>query len=322
MDIIGLGMATLDILIRLRNLPTWEGCGSFSSFGTDGGGMAGTACVAAARLGAKVGFISTVGNDELAERKMETFRQAGVDLSHMVQREGPEHQLVLVYVHQDTGERVFSGMDRGHVLPLQTAELDPAYVQSARMLHLDGYYPAAALQAAQWARQAGMLVSLDGSKTGGGPLSAEWVELVRMADILICASGFGRSLTGLDDPWEIGAAALTFGPRIVVQTEGEQGSYTVTAGDTPGAQERFHTPAFPVAVVDTTGAGDVFHGAYLVGLLQGWDLHRTAEFASAVAAIKCTQPGGRRGIPSIEQTLAFLQARGSQVSPLASRPGS
>jgi len=305
MDIVGLGMATLDLIIRLRDLPTWEGCGSFLAFDMDGGGMAGTACVAAARLGAQVGFITTAGSDEMAERKLISFRQAGVDLSRLALRPGPENQLVLVYVHADTGERVFSGLRRPESLPLQVAELDRAYIQSAQYLHLDGYFPAAALQAARWAHEAGIPVSLDGSKTGGGPLSPEWIDLVRQADILICAAGFGRSLTGLEDPWQIGAAALAFGPRLVVQTEGEQGSYTVTA------DERFHTPAFPVAVVDTTGAGDVFHGAYLVGLRRGWDLRRTARFASAVAALKCTQPGGRRGIPTFEQTLAFLQARGA-----------
>jgi ribokinase len=304
MDIIGLGMATLDILIRLRDLPTWDGCGAFSAFGMDGGGMAGTACVAAARLGAQVGFISTAGNDEMAERKLASFYQAGVDLSRMVRREMPENQLVLVYVHEDTGERVFSGMHKVGTIPLQVAELDRAYIQSGKYLHLDGFYPAAAQQAARWARDAGVRVCLDGTKTGGGPLSDEWLELVGQTDILICASGFGKSLTGLSDPWEIGEAALAFGPQIVVQTEGEQGSYTVTAA------ERFHTPAFPVEVVDTTGAGDVFHGAYLVGLLHGWDLPQTARFASAVAAIKCTQPGGRGGIPTFDQTLAFLDARG------------
>jgi sulfofructose kinase len=303
MHILGLGMATLDILIRLRDLPTWEGCGSFSAFDMDGGGMAGTACVAAARLGAQVGFISTAGNDEMAERKLASFSEAGVDLSRMVRRAEPENQLTLVYVHEETGERVFAGMRKAGAVPLEVSELDRAYIQSGKYLHLDGYFPTAALQAAGWAHEVGMTVSLDGSKMAGAQLSTEWLALVRQTDILICAAGFGKALTGRDDPWQIGEAALTFGPHVIVQTEGEQGSYTVTAN------ERFHTPAFPVEAVDTTGAGDVFHGAYLVGLLNGWGLQRTARFASAAAAIKCTQPGGRRGIPSFDQTLAFLHAR-------------
>jgi len=94
------------------------------------------------------------------------------------------------------------------------------------------------------------------------------------------------------------------GPRIFVETVGEEGSYTVTA------DERFHTPAFQVDVVDTTGAGDVFHGAYIVGLLHGWNVRQVALFSTAVSAIKCTKLGGRAGIPGFEGTLAFLQERG------------
>lgn len=82
-----------------------------------------------------------------------------------------------------------------------------------------------------------------------------------------------------------GELVLSMGPRVVVQTEGEDGSYTITKDD------RFHIPAFNVDVIDTTGAGDVFHGAYLVGLCKGWDLRRITVFASAVAAIKCTHLG-------------------------------
>ncbi len=304
-DVIGLGLASLDILIRLSRMPSWEGCGSFSAFGLDGGGMAGTASVAAARLGAKVGFVGTTGNDEMAALKQQSFTEAGVDLTHLVQRAEPENQLVLVYVHEETGERAFSGMRQAAKVPLRSEEMDRAYIQSARYLHLDGFHPQAALQAAQWIHEAGGLVSLDGSKTNGGPLSAEMTTLVAHSDILICASGFGASLTGLQDPWAIGEAILARGgPRIVVQTEGEQGSYTTTS------EERFHTPSFAVDVLDTTGAGDVFHGAYLVGLLHGWDLRRAAQFASAVAAIKCTRLGGRRGIPTFAQTIEFLQTRG------------
>ena len=207
MEIIGLGMATLDILIRLRQMPTWQGCGSFSAFEMDGGGMAATACVAAAKLGAQVGFIGTTGDDENAERKLASFRAAGVDLSRMAIRPMAEDQLVLVYVHEETGERTFCGMRHPADSALQVAELDRDYIQAAKYLHLDGYHPEAAIQAAGWAHQAGMQVSLDGSKTDGGPLSVQTIEIVRQTDILICASGFAQSLTGLADPQSARRAA-------------------------------------------------------------------------------------------------------------------
>jgi len=95
-----------------------------------------------------------------------------------------------------------------------------------------------------------------------------------------------------------------WGPRTLMCTLGGQGVLAVIGGRV----EAF--PAYEVDVVDTTGAGDVFHGAYLVGLLQGWDLQATALFASAVSAIKCTQLGGRAGIPTLQAALAFLAERG------------
>jgi ribokinase len=101
----------------------------------------------------------------------------------------------------------------------------------------------------------------------------------------------------------------------VVITRGERGSVTRTV------DAAFCTPAFRVPVVDTTGAGDVFHGAYLFGLLQGWELDAVAEFASASAALKCTKLGGRAGIPRRTEVVDFLRERGRPVpaAPVAGR---
>jgi len=308
LDIIGLGLATLDILIRLSDLPTWEHGVGCSAVGLDGGGPVGTACVAAARLGARVGFVGTAGNDQLAALKTQSFAEDNVDLSCLRRRDGPEDQVVIVYVNQDTGERVFSGLHSFERRPLQVDELDRAYITSASYLHLDGTHPEAAQQAAQWMHAAGKLVSLDCAKSDGVSIWGNLRELVPYADILICGSGFGRALTGHAGHWQAGEAMLSLGPKIVVQTEGKAGSYTQTA------DERFHIPAFGVEVLDTTGAGDVFHGAYLVGLLHGWDLRTVSAFATAVSAIKCTHLGGRRGIPTFAQTLAFLKERGYEIN--------
>jgi sulfofructose kinase len=207
-------------------------------------------------------------------------------------------------VHAGSGERVFSSDVDFSRDALQPEELDRDYMTSAEYLHLDGFHFAAAAQAARWMRAAGKKVVLDAAKTAGSiyPRSR---ELVALADILICGSGFAPALTGMQGIWSAGRAALRCGPSIVVQTEGEEGCYTVTA------EQKFHTPAFKVDVVDTTGAGDAFHGAYLVGLLKGWDLRRVAVFASAAAAIKCTRLGGRAGIPCFDEVIKFLEMRTS-----------
>ncbi|MGC9349786.1 MAG: carbohydrate kinase family protein [Anaerolineae bacterium] len=299
LQIVGLGMATLDVLIRLQTMPTWERGSRIETFGFDGGGPVGTAMVAAAKLGARVGFVGTAGNDTAAEIKMKSFADVGVDLSHVVYRDAPEDQVVIVYINAETGERVFAGVRHTVDRTLRPEELDRDYITSADYLHLEGYHRGAAIRAAKWMRAAGKQVMLDGSKTSG-PVQGPMRELVRHVDILISGSGFVEGLTGESELWDACEAALDFGPRIVVQTEGEDGAYTVTRDD------RFHTPAMPCSVLDTTGAGDVFHGAYLVGLLQGWDLRETAQFATAVSAIKCSRFGGRAGIPTFDETMAFL----------------
>lgn len=301
---VGLGLTALDVLFRLKDMPTWEHRTKFSNFGYDGGGPAGTATMTMARLGANVGFIGTAGNDEPAELKLRSLQNAGVDLSRFVYCDVPEDQLIFVFVHAETGERVFNTLEGSRRTILKIENLDRDYITSAEYLHLDGYHPEAALQAAQWMREAGKTVVMDGSKTDGTPVPYHHPALIEYVDILICGSGYAQSLTGVPDTWEACAATLEKGPSIVVQTEGETGSYTVTK------EERFHTPPFDIEVVDTTGAGDVFHGAYIVGLLKGWDLQTIATFCTAVSALECTKLGGRRAIPTYDEVISFLAERG------------
>ena len=303
LQIIGLGMATVDILVRTHQMPTFERGAHLDALAVEGGGPVATALAAAARLGARVGFVGTRGCDRLSEIKMQTLAEFGIDASRVVLRQAPEDQVVLVCVNAGSGERIFSGLGMGHNGQLLPEELDQRYLTAADFLHLDGFHGQAALQAARWMRAAGKQVMLDGSATNG-PISEGMRALVREVDVLICGSGFGPALTGESDLWQAGQAVLAMGPQIVVQTEGSQGSYTVTR------TERFHTPAFEGSVVDTTGAGDVFHGAYLVGLLRGWNAYDCALFSTAVSALKCTQLSGRSGIPTFAAARTFLQARG------------
>jgi sulfofructose kinase len=308
-QIVGLGLTTLDVLIRTENMPNWERGGRFDAFGFDGGGPVGTAMCAAARLGARVGFIGTAGNDAVADLKVELLAEYGVDITHLLRRDQPEDQVVIVYVDSRTGERVFSGFGRPRQNLLRPDELDRDYILSAEYLHLEGMHPEAALQAARWMREAGKDVVLDGSKTREPDVRPQLRELIPYVTILICGEGFGRALSGgIENLYEAGERILEMGPRIVVQTEGADGSYTVTRN------ERFHTPAYPIDVVDTTGAGDVFHGAYIVGMLHGWDLRTVARFSTAVSALKCTRLGGRGPIPCYADVDAFLRQRDIELS--------
>ena len=301
-EIIGLGMDCVDVALRRDTMPTWEDPGVTRGFALANGGPAGTACAVAARFGVPTGFVDTLGNDEMTAFRLNALTVAGVDVSRMVKRDGPETRISIVYVQEKTGERFFSFHQDMFSHPIEPEELDRDYITSARYLHLDGCHPRAALVAARWMKKAGKSVVLDAAKTNR-PVHDSMRALVAETDVLICGSGFCPMLTGQSDIWEAGRATLDIGPQIVVQTEGLDGSYTVTTDET------FHTPAFEVDVIDTCGAGDVFHGAYLVGLVKDWDLRRIARFASAVSAIHCTELGNRKGVPRMEDAELFLETR-------------
>lgn len=302
LDVVGLGLAIVDVVLRVDRMPAWEDPRGLLDFTLADGGPAGTACFVASTFGLRTGFVDTVGDDDLGAHRRRSLERAGVDTSHLVPREGPEDHVVVVYVDAATAERVFS-FRRGFLSrPVTVDDLDRDYIESARILHLDGSHGAAALAAARWMKESGGTVVLDAAATSHEVLEPARA-LVAETDILICGSGFAPMLTGEDDAWRAGRAALDLGPRVVVQTEGAQGSYTVSRG------AEFHTPAFDVDVVDTTGAGDTFHGAYLVGLARGWNLERCASFSSAVAGLHCTVLGNRKGIPSMDDALALMAAQ-------------
>ncbi len=302
LEVVGLGLAIVDVVLRIDRMPDWDDPRGLLDFALADGGPAGTACFVASTFGLRTGFVDTVGDDELGEHRRRSLERGGVDTSRLVPREGPEDHVVVVYVDASTGERVFSFRQGFLSRPLSPAELDREYIESARILHLDGSQAEAALAAARWMKQAGGTVVLDAAATSHKVLEPARA-LVAETDILICGSGFAPRLTGEDDIREAGRAALDLGPRVVVQTEGAEGSYTVSR------DAEFHTPAFEVDVVDTTGAGDTFHGAYLVGLARGWDLERCASFSSAVAALHCTVLGNRKGIPSMDEVEALMAAQ-------------
>ena len=308
-DIVGLGMNVLDMLIRLPAMPTWEHTGTPSNVLVDGGGLVATALVTAQKFGLSTAFIGTSGNDQMGDIKHQLLAKYGVNLGHTYVMPYPENQICIVYIDENSGERYFSARADFWDHYLDTAQLDHDFITQADYLHIDGYHAEAAEQAAQWMHAAGKQVMFDAGRTSEKKLDDANFRLVNSTDILISGSGYLRALTGIEDIFEAGRKALQMGPRIVVQTEGSAGSYTITA------EEEFHHPAFDVDVVDTTGAGDVFHGAYLYGLCQGWNLHHITRFATAASALECRAVGGRIAIPTLQEVEAFLEAQPREPFP-------
>ena len=300
-DVAGLGCACLDFLGIVPHLPDRDDQVWMSDSTQQGGGMVSTALVTLSRLGVSTAYAGKVGDDTAGRVVKEEFDRFGVDSAHLIMEPGASTPVSMILVDKSTGQRTI--MAGGSSVEMSPSEVPAELVASAKYLHLDNTNRQAALAAARLARESGVPVVLDADTVS----PADDLEvLLRSTDYLITSRVFADELTGLTDPAEAAKSLVGYGSSVTVVTLGEEGSYTL-AGD-----RSFHTPAFPVEVVDTTGAGDVFHGAFIFGLLQEWRLEKTAEFASAVAAMSCTRLGGRQGIPELKGVERFLWDRGAE----------
>lgn len=301
-SLIGLGMSTLDVLVSSEALPRWEGCGPLDHLSLDGGGMAANTLVAFSKLGGRASFVGVCGNDTLADLKVELLAKAGVDISAMVRLTEEEPAVTLVFVQSASGERTFASTGRMRKRPLAVEELERAAITSADGLFLDGFHSRAAIAAAGWMREAGKPVFLD----AGRPENASDPgvrSLIALSTVLFGGAGFGAAYSGEEDLLDAGKFILTQGPVIYVETLGEKGSWIISG------ESVIRKPAFTVRPVDTTGAGDVFHGAFLLAWMEGKSLQEAGRFASAAAAIKCTRRGAQAGCPTIEEVRRFLTER-------------
>lgn len=305
LDIVGVGFCCVDVLLRVEKIPRPEEGTRVLEVSRQGGGMVATAMVAAARLGARCGFVGWCGDDDLGRELLAEFAHYSVDTSAFVVRRGATSNLCYVLVDSRTAARSFVGQD-GTAAPLRPEDLRPAYIIAGHIVHLGDEGPAEQA-AARWARQAGRLVTFDGT-SWHGEASLAFLPLVDVHIVSrFYAAGCAQAL-GLPPPHtpehalELACRLRALGPREVIITLAERGCVAA------GPEGELCIPAFPVVAVDTTGAGDVFHGAYLYAMLQGWPARQRLVFASAAAALKCRRLGGRAGIPTRPEVEAFLGA--------------
>jgi len=246
------------------------------------------------RLGLGTAYIGKVGDDRFGERMLEELRREDVDVSSVVVERGATSQFAFIMVDEATAARTIL-WTRGSVSRLAAREANLDLVRSARALFIDDLEPEAALAAARQARAARIPVLID-----AGSLREGVRELLPLCDYLLASEHFASQISG---GWDLRAALealAAFGPKASVVTLGEKGCAFLSGDDV------VEVPGFAVKAVDTTGAGDVFHGAYLFAVLEGLDTMRACVFANAVAALKCRKLGGRAGIPTLAEALAFL----------------
>jgi len=296
-DILGIGCCSVDYLSVIPTPLQPDAKLRMKRFSRQGGGLVATALVTAQRLGASTQFIGKVSDDPVGSEILEGLAREGVDASLSVVEPGRETRFALILVDESTGRRSIVWTP-GTVTPLQWEELDPSLPTRCRLLHIDEYELGASLRAAKQARSANVFVSLDAET-----VEEETPELLANVDLVIGSQDFARQYTGCSDPEEAVRSLHKQGPRIAGVTLGSEGSVFCEGSDV------FFQEAFQVRVVDTTGAGDVFHGAFAFAVLKGWSTRACAVFSSAVAAMKCMDLGGRQAIPTLPAVRLFLEER-------------
>ncbi len=293
-DLIGVGLNATDTVIPLAEYPASGSKVEFSEMAVLPGGQVATAVVACQKWGMTTRYVGSLGDDHAATLHHNAFAAAGVE-AQIVTVAGCASRQSLILVDA-AGERTVLWR-RDHRLDLKGDDLRQEWIATAKALHLDGYDTAAATLAAAWARQAGIPVIADLDELYPGV-----DDLLERVDYLIVSRDFPCRLMDEPDLHEaLRAMQRRYGSRLTAATLGPDG---VLAWD----GTRFHhRAAYRVPVVDTTGAGDLFHAGFIFGLFQGWPLDRQLDFACAAAALNCMAVGARGGIASkaaVEELMA------------------
>jgi sulfofructose kinase len=288
-DVVGVGINATDTIIRLPRFPELDSKVEILSSEVQPGGQVASAMVACQRWGMSARYVGKVGTDEAGRLQARMFVREGIE-AQVILVPNAASQMSYILVDEDSGERTIL-WKRDAEVALKPEDLRPEWVTQARALHVDGHDTAAAATAARWARLAGIPVTADLDNVYPG------VEtLLSNVDYMITARQFPERVTGESDLRNsLPSLQRRYKSRLTAATLGRDG---VLAWD---GVDFYYAPGFEVSVLDTTGAGDIFHGAFLYGMKQGWPLPRQLEFCCAAAAMNCMAAGARGRIGKIAE---------------------
>ena len=296
-DILGLGCVAVDDLLFVPNFPIADTKVRVFKHERQCGGLTGTALVTAARLGARCAFAGLLGTDELSRVVEENFLHEGVDASFAPRAKDAPVPHSVIIVGMETGSRnIFYRIDgragADDLLP------DESIIRRSRVLFIDQYGMSGNLRAASIAQAAGIPIVADFEEAS----DPRFPEMLKLVDHLVLPSDLAEEITGAKSAAAAAEALWHKERQAVVITRGSAGSWFL------GKDEIVqHQPAFQVRAIDTTGCGDVFHGAYAAALAQGATLRECVRLATAAAGLKATHHGGQRGIPTRKQIEEFMR---------------
>ena len=291
MRVLGVGQCTLDFLGVIEHFVEPDSQIELDQFSIQGGGPAATALVALARWGQPTAFLGKVGSDSRGQEILATLRGEGVDVSRMICEQGAVSPSAFIFVEEKTRhtKRYYT---HGSVSPLTIEEISPDALDDVSTLYVDGTLPELQVELMRRARARGIRTILDADR-----LLPQIQQLVTCADVVVASERFISRLTGEGGLENMARALLARGPWRVVITLGDEGAVAMDASELT----LHRSPAHPVEVLDTTGAGDVFHGALTLSMLRGWPLDYALRLSNAAAGVSCTSLGGRSRIPSLQE---------------------
>ena len=302
-DVVGVGLNASDMFLQVPNYPPLGGKERVLSSSLLAGGQVSTALVTCRRLGLRARYIGKVGDDEAGRMQLRSLAREGVDTRYTRVVSRTPNQIGIIIVDRSTGERTVF-WDRHPRLALRAAELVRGAIVSARVLHLDGCDVGACSAAARWARAAKVPVIAD--------LDTVYPNIERLlplVDYLVASTGFVSVFTGQPDHFRaLRRIAKEFRNPAVSMTLGRDGALLLWQG------KFIYSPGFVVEAVDTTGAGDVFHGAFIYGLLAGWEMRRILDFSNAMAGLNCTALGARGHIASRPAAVKLMRVGKRRVN--------
>ena len=301
MRVLGVGHCTLDYIGVVDRFVEPDFKKEFLQFSTQGGGAAATAMVALSRWGIATGFVGKVGSDQRGDEIERTLAEEGVDTRGLVHQNGGVSQMSFIVVESSTGRKT-TYITTGTVEELTPSEVDASILDGVEIMLCDSTHTEAEMQLMRAAKERGVTVVLDASA-----MSPDIREAVAHADYLVASERFASQFAGVGELESLCHALLERGPSTAIVTLGNEGSVAMSSSDRKLVREEAYED---VNVVDTTGAGDIYHGAIIYGILQKWDLARIVRFANVAAGLSCEGIGGRSAIPSVEE----VERRGGGAS--------
>lgn len=291
LDVLCVGHACWDLAFRVSHHPAADEKMFAEEFVSCGGGPAANAAMAAARLGCRAGFAGVLGNDSWGDMHVREFLREGVCLD-LLKRGTDPTPLAAVLVKTDGSRAVVNSKGDNRFLSADALDLSGV---SPKVILFDGHEPALSPALARTAKERGIPTVLD-----AGSVHAGTRALADKVDFLVCSERFAWEWTEQYDPSVAAGRLAGLAPSVVVTL----GSKGLVWKNRDGAGR---TPAFQVDAVDTTGAGDVFHGVFTAGIALGWTWEKTLQFANAAGALACTKFGGRPAIPTMDEVKTFLR---------------